>query len=342
MQNPILSEYQRTRRLGAFFVLLLSFAAATVHFLLTLEQRMELQSQRLAIKALHLDAQLLPLQKFADSMQQQALLEQADSLSGFNSPLYTLDGQTPDIASLRSAQRLSNNELHFLSRSEAALNAARTLYPWLDRVLYWSDQDLVYLTPQQLSLLQIQTLQPWLEQQRKVPVAEQAGLSHLETNKILLSRRLRFADGHGGWLIFVIDSAVLLEPFQKLLPGTDFFLLDEHGKLLGNGQTPLRDLEQRVLQLQRIGKQPLSLVMLEQRQSLFGAGLLALLTFWLGYLLVLSLALWAFLYRYRQKTLQPVKRLTIHIERLLRDQGGVRHIPRGWEELFDKINRLKP
>ena len=53
-------------------------------------------------------------------------------------------------------------------------------------------------------------------------------------------------------------------------------------------------------------------------------------------------ALLAFFYRYKQKVLQPLQRLGIHIERLARDQGGVRHIPGGWEEMFDKITRLKP
>lgn len=91
-----------------------------------------------------------------------------------------------------------------------------------------------------------------------------------------------------------------------------------------------------------IGQRPLPLVILERRHGLISEGMAGFLGYWVGYLLVLAAALLAFFCRYKQKVLQPLQRLGIYIERLARNQGGVRHIPGGWEEMFDKITRLKP
>lgn len=337
MQNPATSDFQRNLRIALVFILLLSVGAAFIHFLLTLDQRMTRQAKQLELKALQLDIQLAPLLKLSEWLQQQAQ-SQADVVTAIPLTLYNRDGQT--LTEADTQQRVSVVERSFLQANTGAFNASRLLYPWLERVLYTSDSGFIYLQPQQLSLLQIQALSPWLA--GNVSADNKVAFSKSDDNKLIFSTPLKFTSGETGRLLFVVDIPALLLPLQKVTPEADFLLLDESGQILGGTVAASSQLEQRLLQLQRIGQQPLSLVMLEQRHGLISEGMAGFLGYWFGYLFVLAAALLAFFYRYKQKVLQPLQRLGIHIERLARNQGGVRHIPGGWEEMFDKITRLKP
>lgn len=337
MQNPATSDFQRNLRIALVFILLLSVGAAFIHFLLTLDQRMTRQAKQLELKALQLDIQLAPLLKLSEWLQQQAK-SQPDVVTALPLTLYNRDGQT--LTEADTQQRVSVVERSFLQANTGAFNASRLLYPWLERVLYTSDGGFIYLQPQQLSLLQIQALRPWLA--GNVSADNKVVLSKSDDNKLIFSTPLKFTSGETGRLLFVVDIPALLLPLQKVTPEADFLLLDESGQILGGTVAASSQLEQRLLQLQRIGQQPLSLVMLEQRHGLISEGMAGFLGYWFGYLFVLAAALLAFFYRYKQKVLQPLQRLGIHIERLARNQGGVRHIPGGWEEMFDKITRLKP
>lgn len=337
MQNPATSDFQRNLRIALVFILLLSVGAAFIHFLLTLDQRMTRQAKQLELKALQLDIQLTPLLKLGEWFKQQAL-SQPDVTTGLPLTLYNHDGQTLTEDDMQ--QGVSTVERSFLQANTGAFNASRLLYPWLERVLYTSDSGFIYLQPQQLSLLQIQALSPWLA--GNVSADNKVAFSKSDDNKLIFSTPLKFTSGETGRLLFVVDIPALLLPLQKVTPEADFLLLDESGQILGGTVAASSQLEQRLLQLQRIGQQPLSLVMLEQRHGLISEGMAGFLGYWFGYLFVLAAALLAFFYRYKQKVLQPLQRLGIHIERLARNQGGVRHIPGGWEEMFDKITRLKP
>lgn len=337
MQNPATSDFQRNLRIALVFILLLSVGAAFIHFLLTLDQRMTRQAKQLELKALQLDIQLAPLLKLSEWLQQQAQ-SQPDVVTALPLTLYNRDGQT--LTESDTQQRVSVVERSFLQANTGAFNASRLLYPWLERVLYTSDSGFIYLQPQQLSLLQIQALSPWLA--GNLSADNKVVLSKSDDNKLIFSTPQKFTSGETGRLLFVVDIPALLLPLQKVTPEADFLLLDESGQILGGTVAASSQLEQRLLQLQRIGQQPLSLVMLEQRHGLISEGMAGFLGYWFGYLFVLAAALLAFFYRYKQKVLQPLQRLGIHIERLARNQGGVRHIPGGWEEMSDKITRLKP
>lgn len=337
MQNPATSDFQRNLRIALVFILLLSVGAAFIHFLLTLDQRMTRQAKQLELKALQLDIQLAPLLKLSEWLQQQAQ-SQPDVVTALPLTLYNRDGQT--LTESDTQQRVSVVERSFLQANTGAFNASRLLYPWLERVLYTSDSGFIYLQPQQLSLLQIQALSPWLA--GNLSADNKVVLSKSDDNKLIFSTPQKFTSGETGRLLFVVDIPALLLPLQKVTPEADFLLLDESGQILGGTVAASSQLEQRLLQLQRIGQQPLSLVMLEQRHGLISEEVAGFLGYWFGYLFVLAAALLAFFYRYKQKVLQPLQRLGIHIERLARNQGGVRHIPGGWEEMFDKITRLKP
>ena len=337
MQNPATSDFQRNLRIALVFILLLSVGAAFIHFLLTLDQRMTRQAKQLELKALQLDIQLAPLLKLSEWLQQQAQ-SHSPIIPALPLTLYNRDGQTLTEDDMQ--QGVSTVERSFLQVNTGAFNASRLLYPWLERVLYTSDGGFIYLQPQQLSLLQIQALSPWLA--GNVSADNKVALSKSDDNKLIFSTPMKFTSGETGRLLFVVDIPALLLPLQKVTPEADFLLLDESGQILGGTVAASSQLEQRLLQLQRIGQQPLSLVMLEQRHGLISEGMAGFLGYWFGYLFVLAAALLAFFYRYKQKVLQPLQRLGIHIERLARNQGGVRHIPGGWEEMFDKITRLKP
>lgn len=338
MQNPATADFQRSYRLALLFILLLSIAAAFVQFFLTLEQRLSRQAKQLELKAVQLDQQLTPLLKLTEWLQLQALVDSTVE-HPLSLILYNPSGQL--LTDAESAPSISAAERQFLQANQAVFISSRLLYPWLERVVYLSDRGAIYLLPHQLSALQIQGLSPWLTAAAQAE-SKTAQVIKSEENKLLFSYPLRFANGETGRLLLLIDIKALLLPLQKVTPDADFLLLDESGQLLGGTLANGNSFDEHLLQLQRIGQQPLSLVMLEQRHGLLSEGVSGFLTYWLGYLLVLVIACMVFFYRYKQKVLQPLRRLVIHIERLTRDQGGVRHIPGGWEEIFDKISRLKP
>lgn len=344
MQNPAFFEYQRTRKLAAVFVILLSLFAAFGHFLLTVDNRLQQTEQRLQYKSTQLDSQLTPILHFNDWLNRLALSGQASWQTAVPLTLYNSAGTTLSLQQLQSTSAAINAEVALLQHLTLAFSAVQIMQPAVERIVYVSEQDFLYISPEQFSLLQLQALSPWFARRDKGSWQENVELQTtvLENNKIVLSRRIKHASGSAGHILLVLDVPLFLQPLQKQTPDADFLLLNDSGQLLGSTGRAGIVPEELLLQLQRIGKQPFSLVMLEHRGGLFNAGLSSFIVYWLSYLLVLMLALMAFLYRLKQKIVSPVGRLSIHVERMLREQGGVRHIPGGWEEMFDKIGQLKP
>jgi len=344
MQNPAFIEYYRTRKLAAVFVILLSLFAAFIHFLLTVDNRLQQTEHRLQYKSTQLDSQLTPILQFSDWLSRLALSGQASWQTAVPLTLYNNAGITLSLGQLRSTSAAIDAELALLQHLTLAFSAVQILQPAVERIVYVSEQDFLYISPEQFSLLQLQALSPWFVRRDKKSWQENVEFQTtvLENNKVALSRRIKHASGKAGYILFVLDVPLFLQPLQKQTPNADFLLLNDSGQLLGSTGKADTVPEELVLQLQRIGKQPFSLVMLEHRGGLFNEGLSSFIVYWLSYLLVLVLAVSAFLYRFKQKIVSPIGRLTIHVERMLREQGGVRHIPSGWEEMFDKIGRLKP
>lgn len=339
MLNPALGEFRRSLRLAMALTVALSFTAAFSHFLLTIDQRLARQSRQLEQSAIQLDQQLSVLNTIADWWQQQARVNLSNQTDlSFN--LYKVDGQLLSPAALLQDKPQTAAELRFLQAQQSSLMAMRLLYPWIESLFYVSEQDFIYLLPQQ-GLSQLHAYHSALEanwNQLKEPLQ----FSKAENNKLLFSRWLSLNTTQKARLLFVIDMNLLFQPLQKMIPEAEFILLDDEGKLLGSTLAITPQLDEQLLQLQRVGRHSLSLVMLEQRRGILSLGMQSFFHYWFGYLLVLSLMVMVFFYRLRQKILQPLKRLSMHIERLTRNQGGVRHIPSGWEEMFDKITRLKP
>lgn len=344
MQNPAFIEYYRTRKLAAVFVIFLSLLAAFVHFLMTVDNRLQQTDQRLQYKAAQLDSQLTPLLQFSDWLSILALSGQAEWQTSVPLTLYNHAGTALSLEQLQLTATSVDAEVRMLQHLALAFSAVQILLPAAERIVYVSEQDFLYISPEQFSLLQLQALSPWFAKRDKGSWQENVDLqtTALENNKLVLSRRIKHASGNIGYILFVLDVSLLLQSLQKQTPTADFLLLDDSGQLLGGTSKAGTVPEELLLQLQRIGKQPFSLVMLEHRGGLFNEGLSSFIVYWLSYLLVLAVAVAAFLYRLKQKIVSPVGRLTIHVERMLREQGGVRHIPSGWEEMFDKIGRLKP
>ncbi len=344
MQNPALFEYKRGCKLAAVFVVMLSFLAALCHFLLTIDNRLSYTEQRLGLKAAQLDSHVLPLVQLADWYSKVALANQASQLADRPLPLYDQAGNRLTLNQAQALGVATTAELAQLQQFNVAFAAVQVMQPAVERVLYVSDSGFVYFNHEQSALLQLEKLAAWFNKREANTESEHNGLTSfaIANNKALLSQRIKQGRDGVGYLLFMLDVPTLLSPLQQQTPDANFLLLDDNGQLLGGTTDKTVETSELVMQLQRIGNQALSLVMLEQRNGLFNAGIESFLFYWIDYLLVLSIAAAAFCYRFKQKVVSPVKRLTIHVERIVRDQGGVRHIPGGWEEIFDKISRLKP
>ncbi|MCC5453079.1 hypothetical protein LMJ53_15255 [Rheinheimera sp. UJ51] len=343
MQNPALYEYRRTIKLAALFVLMLSFAAALCHFLLTIDNRLQHTEQRLQFKAAQIDTQLQPLLNLLNWLTKLPFSEQAALQSTLALKLHNRQGEPLNTTELVEKTDSVASELLLLQHLDLAFTAIELMQPALERIVYVSEQHFIYANPQTQLTATLANLVPWFEQYEQAEGSAKPGLATLalSKNKVLLSQRIQQPNGGAGYILFVLDVPLLLMPLQQQTPGADFLLLDEHGHMLGGTTKDDSKVDEMLLQLQRIGRQPFSLAMLEARNGLFSAGFKSFIAYWIGYLVVLSLATLGYAYRYKQKVVGPVRRLTVHVERAIRDQGSVRHIPSGWEEIFDKISRLK-
>jgi sensor c-di-GMP phosphodiesterase-like protein len=119
-------------------------------------------------------------------------------------------------------------------------------------------------------------------------------------------------------------------------------LLETSGELI-HSSTSLSShmISGHMLQVQRLNTMPWSVALLEQKSSLFAAGVKDFFWHWLTYLGLLGMLLAFMQYRYRRRTLSAFRRLLVHTDRLFKGQmQGVRHVPEGWRELFDRICEL--
>ncbi|GGW55875.1 hypothetical protein [Alishewanella tabrizica] len=343
MQNPAIFEYHRTRNLAAILILLLSVSAALIHFLLTIDNRLIDTEQRLQAKALQLDNQLLPLVNFNAWITQSASLGISAQGSLLPMRLFSHAGDSLVFEDWQQKSPQIQLELNWLQHLAQAFTTLHIIQPGIEQVIYVSEQDFLFISPKPTEDFAIAELAPWFVKRNLADWQDDLLLQStlLSHNNVVLSRRIKRGSEKVGYILFVLDVAALLKPLQQQSPEADFLLLDESGQQLGGtGQAGVIP-DKLLLQVQRIGQHPFSLVMLAQREGVLQAGGRDFLTYWLGYLSVLTVFLVLCLYRLKQKIVAPVKRLTIHVERMLREQGGVRHIPSGWEEIFDKISRLK-
>jgi hypothetical protein len=145
-----------------------------------------------------------------------------------------------------------------------------------------------------------------------------------------------------GRFVLALELAPLLANLERNNPDRYFLLLDQAGNIVASSKFINGDnLEQYQLQIQRLADLPWSLALIDKGASVLGAGLISLLLHWLSYAGVLLLLAWLLARRYKRKIMGPLQRLSIHIDRLANDQTGVRRIPDGWQDMFERISELK-
>lgn len=342
MFNPVYHEYRRSTLFGCILVLLLSVGGAAIHYLRSVDDKVLLSKNQLINVSAQIDAEFTPVLTFAEAIRRFAVLKLSLAPAATPAQLNVLqlsNGQntsldvTAEHAELQMLQRLwpyfelaSQAQSHllamyYISEQGFAINGEDR---WPD---YIADQFIQWLQ-------QIPTDMPY---QRDMTF-------HTEflPQQAALTLPVYFNDTRVGRLVFAVSLQTMLRALQKQNSGSQFMLLDTSGDVI-HSSTSLSPqmISGHMLQVQRLNTMPWSVALLEQKTSLFAAGVKDFLWHWLSYLLLLGLLLALMQYRYRRRTLSAFNRLLIHTERLFTGQmQGVRHVPEGWRELFERICEL--
>ena len=216
--------------------------------------------------------------------------------------------------------------------------------PHLVGMYYFSEQGFAFNGQMKWSDYIVDHLLLWYQKNMPEPAYERGQIffSEFLPQQAAVMLPLYAEDKKLGHFVFALALEPLLAPVYQQHSDADFVLLDQSGQLINSSLAqPPQDIDQHVLQIQRLNTMPWSLGLLEQKTSLFAAGLKEFIWHWLSYAMLLGLMLLAMQYRYRRRTLSPMNRLLIHIRRLNSGQShGVRHVPAGWDEVFDKTFEL--
>lgn len=341
MYNPLYQEYRRSSLMGLVLVVLLSLAGATIHYLRSVDDKVLLRKSQLQHVSARLDAEFTPIVIFAEAIRRTAGIKLAMPPTA-DSALHALqldNGQTIKLT-VPPEQR----ELQMLQRLLPYFELAGQAQAHLNGMYYISEQGFAINGQQQWPAELAAGFIHWQQQlpaekahQREMRfysefLPDQAALTlPLYENNVLLGR-----------LVFALSLQTLLKPIQKTGSDLHYMLLDVAGEVI-HSSTNLSPqmINGHLLQVQRLETMPWSLGLLEQKVSLFAAGVKDFLWHWLSYLLLLAGLLLFMQYRYRHHTLSAFNRLLVHTQRLSKGQlQGVRRIPDGWRELFDRISLL--
>uniref|UniRef100_A0A486XSN3 Uncharacterized protein n=1 Tax=Rheinheimera sp. BAL341 TaxID=1708203 RepID=A0A486XSN3_9GAMM len=342
MKNPIYYEYKRASVLGAYLVLILASVGATLHYLSSVDEQVLYNKNKLDAASQQFDSQMAPLLAFAQSMRRAALLKLALepapeaeyltllSLESGQTSVQTATAEQPEWLMLQKLQPY----FELLSDAQAVVIAS----------YYVSAQGVAYNGSEKWSDYRAESLILWHKQRAKTV--------QFETDLVF---EPRFSAQHAavvvplnyqgkllGSFVYVLDTEAMLAPIFSHFPLLDFMLLDQSGAVITGSQAqPPQSVAQHLLHIQRLNTVPWSLAVIERKTNVFAAGLATFFLHWFSYALLLTILLLAMRYRFKTRTLSPVSRLLIHVERLAEGQSrGVRHIPHGWTEIFDQIYHL--
>lgn len=346
MKNPLYYEYRRTTTLGLMLVLLLSGVGALVHYLRSLDDNVVQSKNRLATVSRQLDSQFSPVLAFMEAIRRSALVKIALPVEHSDSQLLLLqleNGQTSQTPIVAEDGNI-NAELQMLQRLQPLFELAQDALPHLVGVYYLSEQGFAYNgLPKWSDYIADQLLQ-WHQRYNPEPGYERGQLFYAEflPQQAAVMLPLYVADKKLGRFVFALSLQPMLASMYRQYPDAEFLLLDQSGKVISSSAVQsVQSVNQHMLQVQRLETMPWSLALLEQKTSLFAAGGYEFIWHWCSYALLLALLLLALQWRYRRRTLSPAKRLLVHIERLHDGQAqGVRHVPTGWHDVFDRISQL--
>lgn len=347
MKTPVYTEYKRSSLLGGLLVLALSLIGATAHYLLTIDNKVEHSKTQLNNAAQQLDSTLLPLMGFAEALRRnaQVKLQLPAIQSDDNVPVLSVAKAETEQLSLYNENAALNMELQMLLRLQPYFELAGETQPVVKGLYYFSEHGFAYNGAAKWPDYLAEQLSKWWQDTAQTLNFERdiVFYSHFSPQQAAMMVPLSYQDKKLGSFLYIVATDALLAPVHSQYPQLDFMLLDQSGELVGgagNIKRPQR-ADEHMLQIQRLGNTPWSLAVLEHKTNVFAAGMQTFFWHWLGYLLLLSMLLAALQLRYKKRTLSAVNRLIVHIDRLAAGQPhGVRHIPQGWAEVFDKVYQL--
>jgi hypothetical protein len=347
MKNPVYYEYRRSSLFGLILLLLLSCLGAVVHYLRSVDDKVVQTKVQLAAVSNQLDSEFAPVLAFMEATRRAALLkfslpaELTDSVL----PVLQLDSATQQQLPIMNADDASvSAELQMLQRLQPYFELAKDTQPHLVGMYYFSEQGFAYNGQSKWSDYVADQLLKWHNTTKQEPVYERGQIFFTDflPQQAAVSLPLFFEDRKLGRFVFALALEPMLARMYQQYTHTDFMLLDQSGTVISSATAqPLQSINEHMLQIQRLRTMPWSLASLEQKTSLFAAGIKEFIWHWLSYALLLAVFLLLMQFRFRQRTLSPANRLLIHIERLYNGQAqGVRRVPEGWAEVFDRVSQL--
>ena len=341
MINPTYYEYRRSSLMGAIFVLILSLLGGAVHYIRSVDSSVLSSKDKLAVVGTQLDAEFRPIVTFAEAVRRTAeakLTLPPMAADGAITVLQLANGSVTDLP-VNGQQA----ELQMLLRLWPYFELAPQAQPHLVAMYYVSEQGFVVNGQNRWPDYVADQFILW-QQQQTAPGYQRDMLYYTEflPQQAALALPLYANDQKLGRFVFAVSLQTVLAPLQNNNTGSRFMLLDTSGEVIhGSTALPVSEVDSHMLQVQRLNSLPWSVALLEQKTSLFAAGVTEFIWHWLSYLLLLTALLLVMQYRYRRRTLSAVNRLLVHIERLVKGQThGVRHVPQGWHEVFERIYQL--
>lgn len=344
MKNPVYVEYQRARIIGIALIIVLSVLGAFVHYLIAVDNSVTEAKIRLNSAAGQLDNKFNEVLAYATALQRNAQLKLLLPTNLTSLSLLSLaDAETVTITLTDENQPLAA-EINMLQYVQPYFDLVTEVQPFISNIYYISEQGYAYNGLTRWPDYIVEQLIDW---QSRV---DQGANFDRETTyypdflqqKVVLKVPLYENEKKLGRFLLALDLKQLLAPVYALYPNTDLMLLDQSGDLIENSTSRnLPQIDQHLLHVQRLTSTPWSLAILEPKTNLFTSGFKMFFWHFLTYFVVLSLLFLLMHYRFKRRVLSPVNRLLIHIERLTKsDVRGVRRVPLGWNDVFDKVYRL--
>ncbi|MBM35531.1 MULTISPECIES: hypothetical protein [unclassified Arsukibacterium] len=346
MSSPAYAVYNRTVRFSLIVIVALSFNVSFVQFLLQFNTSLQHNRQQLEMFAQQMDAQIEPVLQFAQAVQARGQLGMQMAVTDENQ-LSLLSLTTLDVVlhELYLPNQAVDPELQMLLQLQPYFDIAPASITPLKNLFYISEQSFAYNGQHKWSDYVVEHLVQWLQRNQRSEngydrnpvfykdfILEQAAMSvpfYVNERKI-------------GRFVLALELAPLLATLEKNNPDRYFLLLDQAGNVIASSTFINGDnLQQYQLQIQRLTGTPWSLALIDKRGSLFYAGMGRFVLHWLSYAGVLLVLAWLLARRYKRKIMGPLQRLSTHIDRLNNGQAGVRRVPEGWQDVFERVSQLK-
>lgn len=346
MSSPAYTVYNRTVKFSFLVILLLSFIAAFIQFLIQFNASKHNNQQQLEMFAQQMDAQLTPVLQFAEAVTTRAQLAIQLAPPAENQiPVLSLTTGDLILQQLATDGAPLSQELQMLVQLQPYFDIAPASISPLKDLYYISEQGYAYNGQHKWSDYVIEQLADWLQRyQRSENGYDRNPVFYKDfiLEQAAMSVPFYVNERKTGRFVLALELAPLLANLEKHNPERYFFLLDQAGNLISSSKFINGDnLDQYQLQIQRLAGLPWSLALIDKRGSVLKAGLRSFLLHWFSYAGVLLLLAWLLARRYKRKIMGPLQRLSIHIDRLANEQAGVRRIPDGWQDLFERVSELR-